>query len=661
MFKKFIFLFLTITQLPKTIKVTFVILCDIILGFCSLWFSFFLRLETWVPLNIIYEPIFFITALLSIAIFWLAGLYHNLIRYSGKSTIITICLAHLAYCLILIIIFSINSIPLSVPIILYEITTLVVVPKSICVLQPLILFFLVSTSRLCVRYILDGINILKNTRQNLPVSLIYGAGSAGQQLAYSLEYSKQMKVAGFIDDDLKLQGKILLGKKIYPIKDLEFIISKKNISHLFFAIPSANRKKRSELLKKITSYKLIVKTLPSVSDLIEGKVSVSDIKELNVEDLLQRDEVLPNTELLKRNIESKVVLVTGAGGSIGSELCRQIIKHNCKKIILVEWNEYALYEIYNNLLRIKNKLKIKKELNIIPLLASIQDKERIEEIFKIFKPDTIYHAAAYKHVSLVEENICDGVKNNVLGTLNLAKAASAARVDCFVLISTDKAVRPTSIMGASKRLSELCLQAISRSNHNKKTKFCMVRFGNVLASSGSIIPKFSRQIKEGGPVTLTHPDVTRYFMTAVEAAQLVIQAGAMAREADVFVLDMGSPVKIYDLIKKMIKLSGMTVQDENNPDGDIAIKIIGLKPGEKLFEEPLLGTNPQQTQHLKIQRAQDPFITWDQLETDLKELKLLIEAKKTKEVVSLLSKLIDGFKSNEKWVDHTVILREKNS
>ena len=409
--------------------------------------------------------------------------------------------------------------------------------------------------------------------------------------------------------------------------------------------------KRMQILKKINQYRVEVRTLPSVTALVEGKVTVSDIRELEVEDILGRDPVLPNKDLLIKNITSKTILVTGAGGSIGSELCRQIMKIGPTKLILVEISEYALYQIQSELEDVNSKMSAKgQNIEIISLLASVQDKTRMNDIIGTFKPDTLYHAAAYKHVPLVEENICEGVKNNVQGTLVTAKAAILNKVQNFVFISSDKAVRPTNVMGASKRLAELCLKALF-DNSKTETRICMVRFGNVLGSSGSIIPKFKRQIREGGPVTLTHSEVTRYFMTIPEASQLVIQAGAMATGSDVFVLDMGEPIKIKDLIIRIVNLSGLSIQNKQNPDGDIRIEVIGLRPGEKLYEELLIGDNPQPTLHTKIKKAEDKFIIWEELEPELKKLENFIQENKAEDIIDLLRNLVNGYTIPLKIVD----------
>ena len=476
--------------------------------------------------------------------------------------------------------------------------------------------------------------------------LVYGAGEAGRQLVYSLENNTEFDVVGFIDDNKKLNNKFFLNKKIYSSSNLRKLIISKDVNLIFMAMPSIERSKKNKIINKLNKFKLIVKTLPSISEIIDGRVTISDIKDVNIDDLLNREEVEPDISLLNKDINKKIILVTGAGGSIGSELCRQIVKLKPKKILLLELNEFALYKIYEEL---KKYDKIKK---IIPLLVDVQDQPKLEIIFETFKVDTVYHAAAYKHVPLVEENICVGVKNNVFGTLAIANASVIKKVSNCVLISSDKAVRPTNVMGASKRLAELCFQGIYNNLKNIETNFSIVRFGNVLESSGSVIPKFKQQIIEGGPVTLTHKNVTRYFMTITEAAQLVIQAGAMGKKAEVFVLDMGRRIKILDLIEKMIKLLGFTIKNSKNPKGDIKIKTIGLRPGEKLYEELLIGDNPVKTNHFKIKKINDPFIPFNKLELKLKKLEKLIEKNKAQEVKNLLHKIIKSYKSNSKIVDH---------
>jgi len=516
------------------------------------------------------------------------------------------------------------------------------IPRSIGIIQPILLFLSISLSRIFIKFLF--LTNFKKSKNKTNV-LIYGAGSAGRQLLTSLESNLEMKVVGFLDDDPQFHRQKILGQTVYDPLNIDKLINKKDIEIILLALPSITRQKRNQIINNLNKYKVIVKTLPSIQDIVEGKVSVSDIKDLTIDDLLNREQVQPNLELLSKNITSKVVMVTGAGGTIGSELSRQIIKLNPKTLILVELSEFALYKINEDL---KN---INKSIKIIPLLINIQNKTKIEHVFNTFNIDTVYHAAAYKHVPLVEENICESVKNNVFGTFILAEAALKYNVLNFVLISSDKAVRSTNIMGATKRLAEICVQSLY-DNQNKQSKFAIVRFGNVLQSSGSVIPKFKQQIKEGGPLTLTHPDVTRYFMTITEASQLVIQAGAMAEKCEVYVLDMGESVKIKDLIEKMIKLSGLSIKNDKNLDGDIEIKITGLRPGEKLYEELLLGDNPQKTFHEKIQKAQDPFISFSKLKIDLDHLLNLIEENKVEDVKNVLSKLVTSYQSNSEIVDH---------
>ena len=486
----------------------------------------------------------------------------------------------------------------------------------------------------------------QKTTDNRKNVLVYGAGDAGRQLVIALDNSPEFKVIGFLDDNEQLQKRVLLGQNVYSPAMLNKLVKIKDISLVFLALPRINRSKRNQIIEKLNTYKLSVKTLPSISEIVDGRITISDIKDLNIDDLLNREQVEPDNQLLKKNINAKVVLVTGAGGSIGSELCRQIARLKPKKLLLLELNEFSLYKIYEEL------LILNKDLKIVSLLVNAQDQKKLEGIFDTFKVDTVYHAAAYKHVPLVEENICEGVKNNVFSTLSVANASILKKVSNLVLISSDKAVRPTNIMGASKRLAELCMQGIH--NHTKRidTHFSIVRFGNVLESSGSVIPKFKKQIKEGGPVTLTHKDVTRYFMTATEAAQLVIQGGALGKGSEVFVLDMGQSIKIIDLIDKMIKLSGFSVKNKENPTGDIEIKIIGLRPGEKLYEELLIGDNPQKTSHSKILKTNDPFIPLEQLQKKIDNLKALLDTNKAEEVKIFLEKMLNSYQSNSEIVDH---------
>jgi len=619
----------SILSLPRYAKRIIAIILDV--GLCILftWIAFYLRLEKFIKIDDITILSVVISASLAIPIFWLSGLYKTMFRFADSSIILTVAVATFAYGLLYFAVVGIYGIQ--------------GIPRSIGIIQPVLLFLGISISRLIIRYLfINSLTKVSNNKKNV---LIYGAGSAGRQLLTSLENSPEMKVVGFLDDNQQFHNQTLLGQTVYNPLKIDKLINSRNISLVLLALPSINRTKRNKIIDELNKYKIIVKTLPSVEDIVNDKISVSDIKDLAIEDLLNRDQVQPDLELLSKNINSKIILVTGAGGSIGSEISRQIIKLNPKKLLLLELNEFALYNISEELNNVAPNLRI------VPLLVNIQNASRVNEIFKTFKVDTVYHTAAYKHVPLVEKNVCESVKNNVFGTYLIAKTAIQNNVSNFVLISSDKAVRPTNIMGASKRLAEICIQALY-SSQNKYTKFAIVRFGNVLQSSGSVIPKFNKQIKEGGPVTLTHPEVTRYFMTIIEASQLVIQAGAMSEDCEVFILDMGESIKIKDLIHKMIKLSGLTIKDTKNLEGDIEVKIIGLRPGEKLYEELLIGDNPQKTYHEKIQKAQDPFIPFNQLKIDLDNLSILLEENRVDDVKNMLNKLIPSYQSSSKIVDH---------
>jgi FlaA1/EpsC-like NDP-sugar epimerase len=628
-----------ILNLPRFVKQIVAIIVDSSLCALCTWFAFYLRLDEFILIKGEALIAVMTSVALALPVFWLLGLYRTIFRHSGLSIMFSVSIALLVYGFLYFIVFGVYGVK--------------GIPRSIGIIQPMLLFFAVATSRLIIKYLLGGNYLFKDKSQFLKKILIYGAGNAGRQLASALVNNNELKVVGFLDDDDRLHGQVLQGQEIHSSLKIVDLIKSKEVQLVLLALPSISRSRRNEIVKNLSNYPLQVQTLPTVEDIVQGRVNLSDIKDLDVEDILNRDQVLPNTELLSKNITSKVVLVTGAGGSIGSELCRQIVKQNPERLLLLELNEFALYKIYEEL------KSAKKNLKIIPLLVNVQDQTKVNEIFNTFKVDTVYHSAAYKHVPLVEENISESIKNNVFATLAVAKAALSQSVENFVLISSDKAVRPTNIMGASKRLAELCVQGLYQNTKNNKTKMSIVRFGNVLESSGSVIPKFKKQIKDGGPITLTHPDVTRYFMTLTEASQLVIQAGAMSEDCDVFVLDMGESIKIKDLIYQIVKLSGLTVKDENNKEGDIEIKIIGLRPGEKLYEELLLGDNPQKTQHPKIQKAQDPFILFNQLEVDLNNLKTLLNHNKVLEVKELLTKIVKNYQSNSTIVDHVYLEQSK--
>ncbi len=480
------------------------------------------------------------------------------------------------------------------------------IPRSVPIIYGAFLCLLCGGSRLIIRVLVAQENNKGSKRV-----LIYGAGSAGRQLALALRSSETHKVVGFIDEDKTLYNTIIMGLKVKGISRAESFIEKHSVSQILLAVPSASRARRKEILDSLVHLSAEVLTVPDMKDIVEGKAKIDELKDVEIEDLLGRDSVAPQQALMEANIKGKVVMVTGAGGSIGSELCRQIIRQKPQSLILFELSEFGLYQVDRELSNLVSSEGLSVE--IIPLLGSVQRINRLATAMKSFGVQTVYHAAAYKHVPLVEYNVVEGVRNNVFGTYYTAKAAIEARVESFVLISTDKAVRPTNVMGTTKRMAELGLQALAEQENAKEhgTRFCMVRFGNVLGSSGSVIPLFKKQIANGGPITVTHPEIIRYFMTIPEAAQLVIQAGAMGKGGDVFVLDMGEPVKITDLAVNLVQLSGLEVKDESNPYGDIAIEFSGLRPGEKLFEELLIGDNVGETAHPRIMTANERYLPLD--------------------------------------------------
>ncbi|POF53683.1 polysaccharide biosynthesis protein, partial [Vibrio vulnificus] len=489
------------------------------------------------------------------------------------------------------------------------------VPRTVPVIYMTFLALLCGGARMMVRSL-----IVQASRKGCERVLIYGAGSTGRQLAIALRNAETYQVKGFIDNDPSLEKTIIQGLTVHSSLQISRLVEKQEIEKILLAMPRATRSERKAIIDGLLHLPVEVLTVPDFKDIVNGNATVDELKDVAIEDLLGRDPVEPNPELMKANIHGKVVMVTGAGGSIGSELCRQIVRQKPKTLILFELSEYGLYEIDKELSGMVEAMQL--EVEIIPLLGSVQRINRLSATMRAFGVQTVYHAAAYKHVPLVEYNVVEGVRNNVFGTYYSAKAAIEAGVESFVLISTDKAVRPTNVMGTSKRMAELALQALAAKENDKVngTRFCMVRFGNVLGSSGSVIPLFKRQIEEGQAITVTHPDIIRYFMTIPEAAQLVIQAGAMGKGGDVFVLDMGEPVKIVDLAKNLIQLSGLEVKSSDNPNGDIEIKFTGLRPGEKLYEELLIGDNVEGTDHERIMTANEQFLPLEEFNQILDNL-----------------------------------------
>ncbi|HCY16738.1 MAG: capsular biosynthesis protein [Curvibacter sp. GWA2_64_110] len=632
---------LPILALPRFAKRLVVLAVDASLCVLTVWLAFYLRLGEFVALS---GPALW-AALVSMAfalpIFLISGLYRAIFRYSGWPALLTVTKATAVYGLLFAAVFTAVGVQ--------------GVPRTIGLIQPMLLLLAVGASRALARFWLGGLYQSQLKLAALPKVLIYGAGTAGRQLAAAMANSLEMRVVGFLDDDDRLHGHVLNGLPIYSPVDLPGLVVSLKVSDVLLALPSVSRKRRNEILAQIRQAKVSVRTLPSVTELAQGKVSTSDLRELDIDDLLGREPVAPNHILLGRNVADKVVLVTGAGGSIGSELCRQIVKMGPVTLLLVEQSEFALYNIHQEL-HAKLTGQQSQAIRVVPLLASVRDEERMREIMTTWKPETVYHAAAYKHVPLVEHNPAEGIKNNVFGTLTAARVAAEQGVADFVLISTDKAVRPTNIMGASKRLAEMVLQALVAISPG--TRFSMVRFGNVLGSSGSVVPKFRQQIRDGGPITLTHPEITRYFMTIPEAAQLVIQAGAMAKGGDVFVLDMGQSVRIMDLARRMVELSGLTIRDEANPDGDIEIEITGLRPGEKLYEELLIGDNPKPTSHAQIMKAHESFLLWPILEDKLNALRIALDLNDVRVLRTILEDLVSGYKPDSQIVDWVYMEQE---
>jgi len=598
---------------------------DSVLLVSILFGSFSIRLGYWYfpESNLIW--VILGAPIIAIPIFVHFGLYRAVVRYIGFKALWAVLQAVSLYALI----WGVVGFMVAVE----------GIPRSVILINWVLSFLAISGLRIVALWLLTRSGNTANIEaySDCKRTLVYGAGDAGIQLVSALEYSKEYRPVGFIDDSKVLQGNQIKGLNVYSIDTIENVIDKLEVDEVLIAMPSTSRTKRLAIIDILEPYPVLVRILPGVAELAEGKVSVGDLREVSIKDLLGRDTAKANKDLLGKNITNKVVVVTGAGGSIGSELCRQIVFLKPKALILYEMNELALYTIEKELSNIGIH-----SMDIYPVLGSVNNKVRIANVFKRFGVDTVYHAAAYKHVPMVEFNNTEGVDNNIFGTLNCAQAAIDTGVEIFVLISTDKAVRPTNTMGATKRGAELVLQALS-SKHSG-TKFTMVRFGNVLGSSGSVIPLFKQQIKDGGPVTVTDANIIRYFMTIPEAVELVIQAGAMGTGGDVFVLDMGKPVRIYDLAKKMIRLSGLEVKDETHPDGDIEINYTGLRPGEKLYEELLIGDNVTETDSPLIMRAEEDMLPWDELESILSGLEVAIKDCDQEKLRKLLIQAVPDFK-----------------
>jgi FlaA1/EpsC-like NDP-sugar epimerase len=617
-----------VLEWPRWVKRLVVICVDVLLALSATWIAFALRLDYYGPPVGAQWWVYLLTVALFLPIFVRFGLYRAIFRYTGQAALQATGLAVLVYGGILF------------PVLLWMQWPWV--PRTLGILQPLIFLLLIGSSRALARFWLAG-----RDRPGANFDgrlLIYGAGTAGVQTASALRLSQQYALLGFVDDDATKVGRSINGVPIFAPLDIARVIAQQGVTDILLALPSVSRERRNAILQSLGHFPVHVRTLPGLSDLASGRVTVQDIRELDVEDLLGRDPVPPDAALLSRDLLGQVVLVTGAGGSIGSELTRQIVLQRPRQLLLFDHHEFGLYNIHQELQGLIDASGLATEL--VPLLGSVTNPDRLRAVCESYRPGTVYHAAAYKHVPMVEDNPGEGVLNNVFGTLNAARAAQRCGAARFVLVSTDKAVRPTNVMGASKRMAELVLQAISGDlGPVSGTCFCMVRFGNVLGSSGSVVPLFRRQLASGGPITVTHPEVTRYFMTIPEAAQLVLQAGAMARGGDVFVLDMGEPVKIMDLARRMVALAGLRVRDHSCPEGDIEIVVTGLRPAEKLYEELLIGDNPQATNHPRIMKAREACLPWDELAAHLEVLRSAAVSGDVPAIRAVLSRCVQGFEA----------------
>jgi FlaA1/EpsC-like NDP-sugar epimerase len=613
--------------LPRWVKQFAAMLVDVVCALLATWLAFSLRLDEWHALIAEQKMAYILAVALSIPVFFQYGVYKTVLRFTGAHTLAMMSRAVGIYGLLYFAVIFMLASPY--------------IYRSIGLIQPIIMLLLMALARVAASLALGFRAYGNNGRPVLGTLLIYGAGHSGMQIASALRQSGQYFLAGYIDDSTQYQGSNINGLMVYPPKEISRLIDTHGVTDILLAMPSIDRAKRNAILSDLRQLQVHVRSLPDLVDLAQGHVTVLDIKELDPDDLLGREPVAPNRGLIEKNILGKTVLISGAGGSIGSELCRQILQVGPKQLLLLDHSEYSLYAIESELrTQLNANPGLKTEL--IPLLGNVRDAERLEVIFTKWSIDTVYHAAAYKHVPLVEHNPSEGLQNNVLGTLNLAQAAKKHHTTNFVLISTDKAVRPTNVMGATKRFAELVLQALAN-EENSGTCFSMVRFGNVLGSSGSVVPLFREQIRSGGPVTLTHAEVTRYFMTIPEAAQLVIQAGAMAKGGEVFVLDMGQPVKIYDLAKRMVELSGLSVKNPQTGAGDIEIVVTGLRPGEKLYEELLIGEDPTSTTHPRIMMAREDFLPWEALRAELVLLQEGLSKDDFQVLVGQLQRLVNGY------------------
>lgn len=625
-------------RVPRLAKRLILVAVDAVMIPLALLSAFMLRLGDPFPYVAPFWWLFPVATVIAVPIFVRIGLYHAVIRFIGpqvlKAVVQGVTLTTFALAT-LVLLSGQSGVPRSVFIIFWGVATL----------------YLGGTRFLLRSYVHRFIGA-DSPRQRV---VIYGAGTSGVQLAALLRGGHEYQPVAFVDDAPTKQGSIINGIKVFSSGELPDLIARRGVTQVLLAMPAASRSRRRAIVEELEPLPVHVRTVPSVNDLVSGKAQVDQIREVDIEDLLGRDSVAPDIELLDACIRGKSVMVTGAGGSIGSELCRQIVAERPTRLVLFELSEYALYAIERELRTMMAGQALAVEL--VPLLGTVQERRHLEAVMRAYGVQTVYHAAAYKHVPLVEHNVIEGVANNIFGTWAAAEAARACAVETFVLISTDKAVRPTNVMGASKRMAELVLQGLA--GERGSTRFCMVRFGNVLGSSGSVVPLFREQIRHGGPVTVTHPEIIRYFMTIPEAAQLVIQAGSMGRGGDVFVLDMGEPVRIADLAQRMIRLMGFEVREDGNPDGDITIEYSGLRPGEKLYEELLIGENVAGTAHPRILRAEESALPWERLQPLLLRLKEACSGFDSATVREMLREAVPEYTPNGSLQDLLWLAREQ--
>jgi FlaA1/EpsC-like NDP-sugar epimerase len=692
-------IFKGILAIPRPAKRSILIAADSVLLIGALWLSFSLRLDNWywprggmnnpIVLLVLFAPVF------AVPVFAHFGLYRAIIRYLGMRAVWSIVKAVIVYAVLWGLVVFLSGVQ--------------GVPRSVVPINAMVAVLAVGGSRMFARWLLRKIEDSVHRRRSRGGAgadavvhhqsrvVIFGAGAAGRQLAVGLGQSRECVLLAFVDDGIELHGRDLMGVPIISQEKLQVFVVSHQVDDILLAMPSITRKQRSVIIEHLRPLNVRIRTLPGLMAMAKGKADYADLHDLDINDLLAREPAEPDEVMLQQQVSGKTIMVTGAGGSIGSELCRQILQRRPKVLLLYELTEFSLYTLHNELLDTLHQLTNEKRNlsavglvpTIIPLLGSVTDESRVSDIILTWKPNIIYHAAAVKHVPIVEHNIAECVKNNVLGTLVMTKVAIERQVERFILVSTDKAVNPTNAMGASKRCCELILQALAAEQNPsfepmwdgkpsaqipRTTQLAMVRFGNVLGSSGSVVPYFRQQIAQGGPITLTHQDIIRYFMTIPEAAQLVMQTGAMAggaskgigagvgadisgwdgslsSEAEVYVLDMGEPVKIIDLAHRMIELSGFRVKDENSPEGDIAIEVVGLRPGEKLYEELLIGNNPQTTQHPRIMKANEKFLPWSELQPMITTLRIAAVNGDVMMIRSMLQQLVPEYQPDEKVVD----------